>query len=83
MANMMETKLARIGNSQGIRLPAALIRKHHLERGILLEERENEIVLRPKKAPKKLSWEETARAMAASDEDWSDWESLNDGWTAE
>jgi hypothetical protein len=26
----------------------------------------------------KLSWEETARAMAASGEDWSDWDSLSD-----
>ena len=78
-----EAKLTRIGNSRGIRLPAELIRKHQLDRGVLLEEREGEIVLRPKKTPKKLSWEETARQMAASDEDWSDWQAPADGWDGE
>jgi len=79
----VEVKLTRIGNSQGIRLPADLIRKLRLEHGMLLQERENEIVLRPKKPPQKLSWEQTAKEMAASDENWTDWESLSDGWEAE
>ncbi len=79
----LETKLTRIGNSRGIRLPAALIRKHRLEHGVLMEEREGEIVLKPKKASKKLSWEETARQMAAAGEDWSDWEQMSDGWDGE
>jgi hypothetical protein len=28
----------------------------------------------------KLSWEETYKAMALSDEDWSAWECIEDGW---
>jgi len=79
----VEIKLTRIGNSQGIRLPANLIQKLQLQHGILLQEREDEIVLRPKKTPKKVSWEQTAKEMAASDEDWSQWESSPDGWDAE
>lgn len=79
----LEAKLTRIGNSRGIRLPAELIRKHHLDHGVLLEEREGEIVLRSKKVVKKLSWEETARQMAESGEDWSDWEAPTDGWDGE
>ncbi len=75
---VMELKLTRIGNSRDIRLPAGLIAKHHLERGILLEERDNDVVLRPKRKSAKLFWEETAKGMAASDEDWSDWEALPD-----
>ena len=75
--------LVRVGNSRGIRLPARLIAKHKLEHGMTVEERGDEIVLRAKKAPKKLSWEETAKEMAASDEDWSDWEALRDGWDDE
>ena len=70
----MELFLARIGNSRGIRLPSALIRKHGLEDGMVLEDRGHEIVLTPKGGGTKLSWEETAREMAASGEDWSDWE---------
>lgn len=75
-----ELKLARIGNSRGIRLPADLIRRHGLEDGLLLEDRGDSLVLRPKAKPRKLSWEETAREMAASDEDWSEWDcTLADG----
>ena len=71
----MELSLARIGNSRGIRLPSALIRKHGLEDGLVLEDRGHEIVLTPKIGSIKISWEETAKEMSASGEDWSDWES--------
>ena len=67
-------KLAQIGNSRGIRLPAGLIRKHGFEHGLVLEDRGHEIALRPKAGSKKLSWEETYQQMAAAGEDWSDWE---------
>ena len=40
----------------------------------MLEDRGHEIVLTPKSGSGKLSWEETAREMAASGEDWLDWE---------
>ena len=79
----MKTKiltLTRIGNSQGVCLPSGLIRKHGFSNGLILEERENEIVLRPVDSPRKLSWEETYREMAAAKEDWSDWDrTLADG----
>jgi antitoxin component of MazEF toxin-antitoxin module len=77
----LELPLARIGNSRGIRLPADLIRKHGLEGGLLLEERRDALVLRPKPGSRrKSSWEETAREMAAADEDWSVWDgALADG----
>ncbi|MCX6874312.1 MAG: AbrB/MazE/SpoVT family DNA-binding domain-containing protein [Verrucomicrobia bacterium] len=76
----IELSLARIGNSRGIRLPADLIRKHALEPGIILEDRGHELVLRPKGGRRKLSWEETAREMAASAEDWHAWDdTLADG----
>ena len=72
--------LAQIGNSRGIRLPADLIRKHGFQHGLVLEDRGHEIALKPKAGPKKLSWEETAREMAASGEDWSEWDgTLADG----
>lgn len=83
MVKATSVPLVRVGNSRGIRLPARLIAKHHLEHGMTLEERGDEIVLLPKSAPKKLSWEETAKEMAASDEDWSAWEGMRDGWEDE
>ncbi len=76
----LEISLAQIGNSRGIRLSADLIRKHGFEHGIVLEDRGHEIALKPKAGPKKLSWEETAREMAAAKEDWSEWDgTLADG----
>ncbi len=76
----VELKLARIGNSRGIRLPADLIRRHGLDDGVVLEDRGDSLVLRPKAKLKKLSWEETYKEMAASDEDRSEWDcTLADG----
>jgi antitoxin MazE len=68
-------KVARIGNSRGIRLPAAMLRKYHITDAIIAEEKADEIILRPGGAVRqKLSWEETAKAMAAAGEDWDEWE---------
>ncbi|MEX1045248.1 MAG: AbrB/MazE/SpoVT family DNA-binding domain-containing protein [Chthoniobacterales bacterium] len=76
----LELKLARIGNSRGIRLPADLIRRHGLDDGVVLEDRGDSLVLRPKAKPQKLSWVETAREMAASGQDWTGWDcALADG----
>jgi antitoxin component of MazEF toxin-antitoxin module len=69
-------KVSRIGNSRGIRLPAEMLRKYHITDTVIAEELTNEIVLRPGRAGQlKLSLAETAKAMAAAKEDWSDWES--------
>jgi antitoxin component of MazEF toxin-antitoxin module len=70
----LDTKLTRIGNSRGIRLPAELIRRHQLEEGVVIEEHDDHLLLKGKNGTGKLSWEETARAMAAEGEDWSEWE---------
>jgi len=76
-----ELKVTRIGNSRGVRLPAQTIRRYGIGASVVLEERSDGILLRPPgPAATKLSWEETARAMAASGEDWSAWNStLADG----
>jgi len=69
-------KVSRIGNSRGIRLPAAMLRKYHITDTVIAEEKGDEIVLRAGRVGRtKLSWEETAKAMAAEGEDWSDWDS--------
>ena len=76
MNQVHELSLAQIGNSRGIRLPSALIRKHGLEHGLILEDRGHELVITPKGGPHKLSWEETYKEMAAAGENWSDWDSI-------
>jgi mRNA interferase MazF len=69
-----EIKIARIGNSRGVRLPAASLKRYAVGSSMVMEERTDGILLRPVgPAVEKLSWEDTAREMAAANEDWSEW----------
>jgi antitoxin component of MazEF toxin-antitoxin module len=71
----MELKVARIGNSRGVRLPADTLRRYRISGAVLMEERAGGIFLHPKaSADHKLSWADTAREMAKSQEDWGDWD---------
>ena len=68
-------KVARVGNSRGVRLPAPVLRRYGIGESVVMEERTDEIALRPSpKAPARLSWSETADEMARCNEDWSEWE---------
>jgi antitoxin MazE len=78
-----ELTVTRVGNSRGVRLPVAVLRRYQIGDTLIMEQRPDEIVLRPKRARhKKLTWAQTYQQMAQADEDWSDWESLLDGLTA-
>jgi len=69
-----EIKVVPIGNSRGVRLPKATLAKYSIKESVVMEEREEGILLRSKK-DNRLSWEETFRDMAREKEDWSDLES--------
>ena len=72
-----ELKVARIGNSRGVRLPAKTLERYAIGDRVIMEETADGILLRPRRElHPKLSWEDTARAMAASDEDWSEWDAM-------
>lgn len=72
---IVKLKVARIGNSRGVRLPAASLRRYRIGETVVMEERSDGILLRPTgPSVEKLSWEETARAMAATREEWDEWE---------
>ena len=72
---VLELTVTRVGNSRGVRLPAEVLRRYHIGSTVLMEQRADEIALRPKsQRNQNLTWEETAKAMAAAKEDWSDWE---------
>lgn len=74
----IELKLARIGNSRGVRLPAKTLERYAIGDRVIMEETADGILLRPDRdATPKLSWEDTARAMAAAgDESWSEWDAV-------
>lgn len=72
---IVKLKVARIGNSRGVRLPAAVLRRYRIGDAVIMEERGDGILLRPTgPAVEKLSWEDTAREMAANSEDWGAWD---------
>jgi len=72
----IKLKVARIGNSRGVRLPAASLLRYRIGETVLMEERGEGILLRPAgPAVEKLSWEDTAREMASSGEGWAAWDS--------
>jgi len=68
----LELKVARIGNSRGVRIPADTLLRYGISDGVMMDEREDGILLRPRDGVgRKLSLEETARAIARSTEDWT------------
>ena len=68
-------KVSRIGNSRGVRLPATSLRRYCIGESVLMEERSEGILLRPTgSSVEKLSWQDTAREMATSSEDWTEWD---------
>ncbi|OGL00751.1 MAG: hypothetical protein A3E31_14725 [Candidatus Rokubacteria bacterium RIFCSPHIGHO2_12_FULL_73_22] len=78
-AHSLEFKVVPIGNSRGVRLPKAVLGKYAIRDAVVVEEREEGLLLRSKQ-DRRLSWEETFKAMAHEREDWSDLDgTLNDG----
>ena len=73
----MELKIAKIGNSRGVRIPSDVLRRYAFDDIAVMVESVDGILLRPKKqTDAKLSWADTAKAMAAENEDWSDWDAV-------
>lgn len=64
-------KVVRIGNSRGVRLPAALLARYRIKGTVRAELRPEGIVLKPG-SDKRLSWEETFKETAAAGEEFSD-----------
>ena len=74
----IEIKVARIGNSRGVRLPAGTLARYDIGDTVIMEERLEGIFLRPHGPPiQKLTLQETARQMASEQEDWSEWDITN------
>jgi len=77
--HVLEFKVVPIGNSRGVRLPKAVLDKYAIRDAVVVEQREEGLLLRSKR-DRRLSWEDTFKAMAHEREDWSDLDAaLNDG----
>ncbi len=78
----METRLIKIGNSRGIRIPQAMLELYQIQEGngLELESRRDGILIKPMPDKKSMvSWETAYREMAAEAKEryeWSDWDTL-------
>ena len=74
----LELKITKIGNSHGIRIPAGVLRRYAFKDTLVMVEGVDGVLLRPKRqADVKMSWADTAKAMAVASEDWSDWDTAS------
>ena len=64
----MRTRIIKIGNSQGIRIPKPLLEQTSLDGEVELEVRDNQIVIRSSQYPRR-GWKESFRAMAEHGDD--------------
>jgi len=64
----MKTRIVRIGNSQGIRIPKPVLEQVGLPEEVELEVTDNTIVIRPATRPRE-GWAEEFRTMADSGDD--------------
>ena len=73
-AVVVKTKLVRIGNSQGIRIPRAVVEQAGLQGELELEVRRKQLVVRQASRPRE-GWEDRFRAMTERGDDrllWGD-----------
>ena len=64
----MKTRIIRIGNSQGIRIPKLYLQQSGLGEEVELEVQDNEIVIRSTEHPRQ-GWAEAFQVMAAHGDD--------------
>ncbi|MFT5163850.1 MAG: antitoxin MazE [Alteromonadaceae bacterium] len=70
-------KLITIGDSKGICIPKALLLKYQLQEQVIIEEVDGGLLIYARDN-QKLSWEDTYKATATAQEDWSDWQDFED-----
>ncbi len=64
----MKTRIVRIGNSQGVRIPKLLLERSNLIEEVELEAGDNQIIIRSARQPRQ-DWAESFRRMAENGED--------------
>lgn len=65
----MLAQLVSIGNSKGIRIPAALLRQYNLSDAVELVPGKDEIIIRPVSARPRLGWDAAFAVMHERGED--------------
>jgi antitoxin MazE len=66
--NTIKTKIVKIGNSQGVRIPKVLLDQTNLDEEVELEVQDNSIVIRSS-LPARHGWDESFQLMAEQGDD--------------
>ena len=69
MVRNMKATLRRMGNSQGVLIPKAVIAQLGIEEDLDMSVENDSIVLRKAEKPARNGWAEASRKLAASDDD--------------
>jgi len=65
---VVRTRIIKIGNSQGLRIPKLVLEQLDLREEVELEIQEGQLIIRPLRVPRS-DWEEQFRTMAAEGDD--------------
>ncbi len=65
-----KTKIVKLGNSKGIRIPKSMLIRAGLKDEVVMQEVNGGILIQP---VEKLSWDETYKEIGVAHENWSDW----------
>ena len=68
MATIVRTRIIKIGNSQGVRIPKLMLEQANFPEEVELAVQENQIVIRPSH-PMRYQWEEKFKLMAERGDD--------------
>lgn len=68
MSTAMKTRIIKIGNSQGIRIPKMLLEQTNLSGDVYLEVEQNQIIIRPVETTR-AGWDEQFKLMAHMNDD--------------
>ena len=64
----LKTNIVHIGNSQGIRIPKAVLKQCHLQGEVELEPKGNSLIIKSKCKPRK-GWDRAFKTMARNEDD--------------
>lgn len=68
MSTVIKTRLVKIGNSQGVRIPKLILEQLNLSSDVELEVQDNHLIVRPIAHPR-ADWSEQFRQMAEHGDD--------------
>lgn len=68
MSTILKTRVVKIGNSQGIRIPKLFLEQTQLGEEVELELQPNQIVIRPARRPR-AGWDQAFQSMAEQRDD--------------